>query len=74
MVEETYGPKKFIHGVETYEMDKTILRAEPLKRGEWNIKSQRTGVIARKIGIYPLWNTKGEKILTTLLQVLIIRS
>lgn len=29
---------------------------------------QRTGVIARKIGVYPLWLKNGEKITTTLLQ------
>ncbi|XP_071036392.1 large ribosomal subunit protein uL3m isoform X2 [Parasteatoda tepidariorum] len=32
--------------------------------------SIRTGVIARKIGIYPLWTKSGQRIMTTLLQVL----
>lgn len=31
---------------------------------------QRTGLIARKIGVYPLWLKDGKKISTTLLQVL----
>lgn len=31
---------------------------------------QRTGLIARKIGVYPLWLKDGKKITTTLLQVL----
>lgn len=36
----------------------------------WTPKLQRTGVIAKKIGIYPLWLKDGSKIMTTLLQVL----
>lgn len=39
------------------------------ERGEWTPMAIRTGVIARKIGIYPLWDTKGNRMLTTLLQV-----
>lgn len=35
---------------------------------EWTPKMQRTGVIARKIGVYPLWLKNGEKITTTQLQ------
>lgn len=34
------------------------------------MKLFRPGVIARKIGIYPLWLNDGSKIMTTLLQVL----
>jgi len=45
------------------------LRSEPLERSQWTPKSQRCGVIARKIGVYPLWKNDGTKILTTLLQV-----
>lgn len=37
---------------------------------EWTPKMQRTGLIARKIGIYPLWLKSGKKITTTLLQIL----
>ncbi|CAH1109181.1 unnamed protein product [Psylliodes chrysocephalus] len=37
---------------------------------EWTPELQRTGVIAKKIGIYPLWLKNGKKIQTTLLQVL----
>ncbi|XP_050306937.1 39S ribosomal protein L3, mitochondrial [Anthonomus grandis grandis] len=36
----------------------------------WTPQMQRTGVIAKKIGIYPLWFKNGKKIQTTLLQVL----
>ncbi|EEC17261.1 39S ribosomal protein L3, mitochondrial [Ixodes scapularis] len=46
------------------------LRNEPWEKGVWTPDSVRTGVIARKIGIYPMWTTSGKRILTTLLQVL----
>jgi len=38
-------------------------------RGEFTEKSLRTGVIARKIGIYPMWDKEGNRFLATLLQV-----
>lgn len=39
------------------------------KSGEWTPKTRRVGVIARKIGNYPLWSKDGKKMQTTLLQV-----
>lgn len=39
------------------------------ERGEWEPRSIRTGVIARKIGIYPMWDKNGLEMSTTLLQV-----
>lgn len=36
---------------------------------EWSPKLQRTGLVARKIGVYPLWLKDGKKVCTTLLQV-----
>lgn len=35
----------------------------------WNPQTRRVGLIARKIGNYPLWTKDGKKVLTTLLQV-----
>lgn len=35
----------------------------------WNPETRRVGLIARKIGNYPLWTKDGKKVLTTLLQV-----
>ncbi|RZC39843.1 39S ribosomal protein L3, mitochondrial [Asbolus verrucosus] len=43
---------------------------ESLQNVIWRPNLQRTGLIARKIGIYPLWLKNGKKISTTLLQVL----
>ncbi|XP_068221689.1 large ribosomal subunit protein uL3m-like [Palaemon carinicauda] len=45
------------------------LKAVPWERGQWNEKVRRCGVIARKIGVYPMWKKDGTKLLTTLLQV-----
>ncbi|KAK8741075.1 hypothetical protein OTU49_002481, partial [Cherax quadricarinatus] len=45
------------------------LKSDPWERGVWNEKSLRCGVIAKKIGIYPLWTKDGTRLLTTLLQV-----
>lgn len=45
------------------------LKEEPWERGVWSPGTKRTGVVARKIGIYPLWFNNGKRILTTLFQV-----
>ncbi|KAK9888437.1 hypothetical protein WA026_000685 [Henosepilachna vigintioctopunctata] len=37
---------------------------------EWNSKLKRTGLICKKIGVYPMWLQNGKKISTTLIQVL----
>ncbi|KAK7868290.1 hypothetical protein R5R35_013882 [Gryllus longicercus] len=67
VVEDKFGPPAIIGGIATY---KSPLKVEPLVRGEWTEKSRRTGVIARKIGVYPLWFKDGKKVLTSLLQVI----
>ncbi|KAJ0181990.1 hypothetical protein K1T71_002712 [Dendrolimus kikuchii] len=36
---------------------------------QWNQYTRRTGLIARKIGNYPMWTKDGKRMLTTLLQV-----
>ncbi|GBN97014.1 39S ribosomal protein L3, mitochondrial, partial [Araneus ventricosus] len=38
-------------------------------RAQWTPESVRAGLIARKIGIYPMWTKSGKRIMTTLLQV-----
>ncbi|XP_015113943.1 39S ribosomal protein L3, mitochondrial [Diachasma alloeum] len=46
------------------------LKVPPIEpTAEWTPESRRTGVIARKIGIYPMWLKNGKKVLTTLLHV-----
>lgn len=47
----------------------TPLKIEQFERGEWQPGSFRSGLIARKIGLQPMWTTSGKRILTTALQV-----
>jgi large subunit ribosomal protein L3 len=39
------------------------------ERGQWTPESLRVGVIAKKIGVHPMWDVKGRRFLATLLQV-----
>lgn len=39
------------------------------ERGTWQAGLIRTGVIARKIGIYPMWDKDGDRCQATLFQV-----
>ncbi|XP_012286876.1 39S ribosomal protein L3, mitochondrial [Orussus abietinus] len=46
------------------------LKAVPIEPNiEWKRGLQRTGLIAKKIGVYPMWLKNGRKVLTTLLQI-----
>lgn len=67
----TQENKEFIKEVVQDRYIETPLKREIITNlAEYNPNFQRTGVIARKIGIYPMWLNDGTKILTTLLQVL----
>ncbi|XKL67562.1 hypothetical protein PGB90_003053 [Kerria lacca] len=68
VIEETFGPAITLHGIPTHDV-KSPLLSQPFVRGKWNIKSQRCGLIGRKIGIYPMWTKTGERIVTTLIQI-----
>ncbi|GAB6030610.1 54S ribosomal protein L3 [Chamberlinius hualienensis] len=47
----------------------SLLKDAPWSKGEWSEGTLRTGVIARKIGIYPMWTKKGVRHSATLLQI-----
>lgn len=65
-----FGPPALIKGVLTFDQsNQSLIRTEELPAVEWRQGLKRTGVIARKIGQYPLWKKDGTKIRTTLLQV-----
>lgn len=68
VVQDTFGPAVEKSGIATYDI-KSPLRTEPFSRGEWTIKSVRSGVIARNIGVVPLWMKNGDRVLCTLFQV-----
>lgn len=58
--------KEVVHDVYSKQLP---IQKDLIPNVEWTPKLQRTGVIARKIGVYPLWFKDGKKINTTLLQV-----
>lgn len=64
IVEEKYGLANPANGC--YSPLK-IAPIEPNK--EWTTESRRTGVIARKIGVYPVWLKDGQRVFATLLHV-----
>ncbi|XP_068152961.1 large ribosomal subunit protein uL3m [Drosophila tropicalis] len=71
VVHETYGSPALIKGVQTYEQKliKTPIEKPTVDAEPWTPKVRRCGVIARKIGQYPLWLKNGERVRTTLLQI-----
>ncbi|CAG4944184.1 unnamed protein product [Colias eurytheme] len=50
-------------------LESPLANIEPQQSAEWTPYTRRVGVIARKIGNYPLWSKDGKKYQTTLLQV-----
>ncbi|PVD20374.1 hypothetical protein C0Q70_18528 [Pomacea canaliculata] len=60
--------KEVIH--ETYTQHPSPLREEPWQRGEYLKFTRRCGVIGIKLGLVPQWTKTGEKITTTLVQIL----
>lgn len=56
-------------GVMTYENASSLLKTETLPAVEWQAGFRRTGLIARKLGHFPLWLKSGKRIDTTVLQV-----
>lgn len=70
--------KAFLDNLIEKEKAQTPLRVEaPEVVNEWVPGSIRVGVIAKKIGIYPMWTKEGKRTLSTLLQVIdnhVIRS
>ncbi|CAG9566711.1 unnamed protein product [Danaus chrysippus] len=50
-------------------MESPLSKIEPQETVQWNPTTRRVGLIARKIGNYPLWTKSGKKVQTTLLQV-----
>lgn len=77
MTEEylTHDNRQFVEEVMQDRFLSQSLLESPLSQNyqnqaaQWNPSVRRVGLIARKIGNYPLWNNDGKKMLTTLLQV-----
>lgn len=50
-------------------MESPLSNVEMPQTTEWTPVTRRVGLIARKIGNYPIWSKEGKKFQTTLLQV-----
>lgn len=50
-------------------LESPLLNSEFVPSAPWDPYTRRAGLIARKIGNYPLWTKDGKKLQTTLLQV-----
>lgn len=68
IIKDKYGPPAIIKGIPSYDQS-ALIKTEQYERQPWHEKARRCGLIARKIGQYPLWLKNGERIRTTLLQV-----
>lgn len=66
---EKFGTPVINKGLLTYQKASSLLKTEVIEPVEWRTNFRRTGLIARKIGHYPLWLKNGERIDTTILQV-----
>lgn len=70
MLHDKFGPPALIKGVPSYKNAcSSLIKLDEQPKVEWESGNRRTGVIARKIGQYPLWKKDGTKIRTTLLQI-----
>ncbi|XP_065363162.1 large ribosomal subunit protein uL3m [Calliphora vicina] len=71
IVQDKFGPPALIKGVPSYDQSirEQLVKTQELELQPWSDTARRTGVIARKIGQYPLWLKNGERIRTTLLQI-----
>lgn len=69
---DRFGAQTLIKGVQTFPKsnDGSLIEVQQLqKQDEWNKYQRRCGVIARKIGVVPMWKKNGTQIMTTMLQV-----
>ncbi|XP_076647321.1 mitochondrial ribosomal protein L3 [Halictus rubicundus] len=55
---------------------KMMMQESPLNndiiepKGKWTRASKRTGLIGKKIGVYPMWLKNGKKVTSTLIQII----
>ncbi|XP_034945669.1 39S ribosomal protein L3, mitochondrial [Chelonus insularis] len=64
VVESKYGEKDHLSG------STSPLKIEPIEpRQEWTPTSRRCGLIAKKIGVYPMWLKDGSRVTSTLLHI-----
>jgi len=81
MIKKTYGANPLdtyvrpeIQSEESGDVTGSLLRPElqPWHRGGWDefgVETKRVGLLARKIGVVPMWYANGTRVATTMLQV-----
>lgn len=71
VLNDRFGVPTLIKGVQTYPKNSEALIdvKQEEKPQQWNKFQRRCGLIARKIGVVPMWQKNGTKIFTTLLQI-----
>ncbi|XP_050440255.1 39S ribosomal protein L3, mitochondrial [Adelges cooleyi] len=70
-VHDKFGMPAVVHGISTYELRSPLVENPIVTDNiKWHPKLDRTGVIARKLGNYPMWLNNGKSVLTTLFQVI----
>lgn len=72
VVNDRFGTPSLIKGVVTYpnEASKSLLKIdENVAPFEFTPRLRRCGVLARKLGVVPMWQTNGKRITATLLHV-----
>lgn len=73
VVSDRFGVPTLIRGVETYPnaVNETQLlkMAENIQQFDFAPRERRCGVLARKIGVVPLWQTNGKRIISTMLHI-----
>lgn len=73
VLNDRFGVPSLIKGIKTYpkRADESLVEVDKLEvdLGWHSYYSRRCGLIARKIGVVPMWRKNGSKVLTTMLQV-----
>lgn len=72
VLNDQFGVPTLIRGVQTYPkcFDDSLIDVKQVQRqDEWNKNQRRCGLIARKIGVVPIWRKNGKRVMTTMLQV-----
>lgn len=72
VLNDQFGVPAQIRGVQTYPncFDDSLIEVKQVqKQDEWNKFQRRCGLIARKVGVVPIWRKNGTRVMTTMLQV-----
>lgn len=71
VLNDRFGVPTLIKGAQTYpkNVGNLIDVQQEEKPDDWNRFQRRSGLIARKIGVVPMWRKDGTKMLTTMLQI-----